>query len=315
MWLSWVELIGGLAILIVGGDFLVRSSVSLALYMRISSLVIGLTVVSFGTSFPELVVSLNAALDGHPDISIGNVIGSNIANLALVLGLSALIFPMSVRRSTVVYDWPVMLLATVALIYFAWDLHIEFYEGVILFTALVIYNVVLIRASRKASKKELDMDDVEELKERSSANMIRVIITFLISLIALIFGAEILVDGAVGVARSFGMEERVIAVSIVAFGTSAPELATSLIALYKKEAGISVGNLIGSNIFNILGILGVTAIVKPVGVNPQIMATDIYWVMAIPLLLYPILLTRMRVARFEGFLLFATYVTYLILIF
>ena len=315
MWLSWVELIGGLLILIVGGDFLVRSSVKLALYLKISSLVIGLTVVSFGTSFPELVVSLNAALDGHPDISVGNVIGSNIANLALVLGLSALIFPMAVKRSTVVFDWPIMLIATVVLILFAWDLEIQFYEGVILFVALLVYNFVLIRASRKATKDDMDMEDVEELKERSSANMIRAIIIFVISLVALILGAEILVDGAVGIARSCGIEERVIAVSIVAFGTSAPELATSLIALYKKEAAISVGNLIGSNIFNILGILGVTAIVTPIDVNPQIMASDIYWVMGIPLLLYPMLLTRMRVARIEGVLLFGAYLTYMILIF
>ncbi|NQV53788.1 MAG: calcium/sodium antiporter [Flavobacteriales bacterium] len=315
MALSWVQLIGGLVILIIGGDFLVRSSVKLALYLRISSLVIGLTVVSFGTSFPELVVSMNAALDGHPDISVGNVVGSNIANLALVLGISAMFFPMAVRRSTVVFDWPMLLLSTVLLIVFAWDLHIELWEGLVFFTGLIVYNFVLIRGSRKQNRRESAEVIDKEIDASSSADLIRALVIFGLSLIALVGGADLLVNGAVGVALSFGIEERIIAVSIVAFGTSAPELATSMIALYKKESSISVGNLIGSNIFNILGILGLTAIVSPVDVNPAILEFDMYWALAIPLLLYPILLTRLRVARIEGVLLFATYVTYLILIF
>ncbi len=317
MILSWVQLIGGLIVLIIGGDFLVRTSVRLALYLKISSMVIGLTVVSFGTSFPELVVSLNAALDGHPDIALGNVVGSNIANLALVLGLSALLFPMKVKRPTVVFDWPIMLIATILLILFSLDLQFSWWEGVIFFIGIVVYNVVLIRASRRDSRKaelELDEIDVEEVGH-SKAELIRTLILFLVSLIALIFGAEILVKGAVGVARSFGLEERIIAVSIVAFGTSAPELATSLIALYKGEGSISVGNLIGSNIFNILGILGVTAVLSPIAINPSILHFDYYWVIGIPLLLYPMLLTRLRVGRVEGFLLFATYIAYLVVIF
>lgn len=315
MVLDWVQLIGGLLILIIGGDFLVRSSVKLALYLRISSLVIGLTVVSFGTSFPELVVSLNAALDGHPDISVGNVVGSNIANLALVLGISAMFFPMAVRRSTVVFDWPIMLLATIILIVFSWDLRIELWEGWVFFSGLITYNAVLIRGSRKENKTEIAEEFDVEIEASDSADLIRAIILFGLSLIALVGGAELLVNGAVGVARSIGIEERIIAVSIVAFGTSAPELATSLIALYKKETSISVGNLIGSNVFNILGILGLTAIVSPVDVNPAILSFDMFWALAIPLLLYPMLLTRLRVARIEGVLLFATYVIYLILIF
>jgi len=315
MVLDWVQLIGGLLILIIGGDFLVRSSVKLALYLRISSLVIGLTVVSFGTSFPELVVSLNAALDSHPDISVGNVVGSNIANLALVLGISAMFFPMAVRRSTVVFDWPIMLLATIILIVFSWDLRIELWEGLVFFSGLITYNAVLIRGSRKENKTEIAEEFDVEIEASDSADLIRAIILFGLSLIALVGGAELLVNGAVGVARSIGIEERIIAVSIVAFVTSAPELATSLIALYKKETSISVGNLIGSNVFNILGILGLTAIVSPVDVNPAILSFDMFWALAIPLLLYPMLLTRLRVARIEGVLLFATYVIYLILIF
>lgn len=315
MWLSWVLLIGGLAILIVGGDFLVRSSVRLALHLKVSPLVIGLTIVSLGTSFPELVVSMNAALDGHPDIAIGNVVGSNIANLALVLGLSAMFFPMLVKRSTVVFDWPIMLLASILLFVFAWDLQIEAWEGLVFLSGLAMYNFVLIRSSRKQNRR-LEMDELEvENDDKSSANLIRTLIVLIVSIAALIGGAEILVEGAIGVARAFGMEERIIAVTIVAFGTSVPELATSLVALYKDESSISVGNLIGSNVFNILGILGVTAVVHPIDVNPAILAFDMYWVLAIPLLLYPMLLTRMRVGRLEGALLFSTYVAYIALVF
>ncbi|MEQ9186775.1 MAG: calcium/sodium antiporter [Cryomorphaceae bacterium] len=315
MWLSWVLLIGGLAILIVGGDFLVRSSVRLALHLKVSPLVIGLTIVSLGTSFPELVVSMNAALDGHPDIAIGNVVGSNIANLALVLGLSAMFFPMMVKRSTVVFDWPIMLLASILLLVFAWDLQIEVWEGFVFLSGLTMYNFVLIQSSRKQNRSlELDELDVEN-DDKSRANLIRTLIVLTVSIIALIGGAEILVEGAIGVATAFGMEERIIAVSIVAFGTSVPELATSLVALYKDESSISVGNLIGSNVFNILGILGVTAVVHPIDVNPDILAFDMYWVLAIPLLLYPMLLTRMKVGRLEGALLFATYVAYIALVF
>jgi cation:H+ antiporter len=314
MLLSWIELIGGLIILIAGGDFLVRTSVKLALFLRISSMVIGLTVVSFGTSFPELVVSLDAALGDHPDIALGNVVGSNIANLALVLGLSALLYPMAVKRTSVVFDWPVMLVATALLIAFAWDGIISAWEGLVLLFGIIAYNVVLIRASRIANDEGSTAEE-EGPTHFSSANVIRVVMWFVLSLAALILGAELLVEGAVGVARSFGVEERVIGLTIVAFGTSAPELATSLIALHRNETSISVGNLIGSNIFNIFGILGVTAVCRPIPVNPAIQDFDFYWAIGIPLLLFPLLLTRMKLSRYEGGMLFLSYICYIWLLF
>lgn len=314
MIIGWLQLIGGLAILIVGGEFLVRSSVKLALYLRVSAMVVGLTVVSFGTSFPELMVSLNAAIDGYADISIGNVVGSNIANLALVLGLTALIFPLSVKRSTVTTDWPAMLIVTILLIVLSLDGELETWEGGLFVLILLAYNLWVIRSARKELRAEA-LEDVDTDFKRSSADMIRATILLVVSIGALILGADLLVDGAVVVAEGFGVSERVIAVSIIAFGTSAPELATSLIAVYRKETAISIGNLIGSNLFNILGILGVTALVKPIGISYDVLHFDYYWVIGIPLLLYPILLTRMRVTRIEGALLFAAYVVYLFMVF
>ena len=305
-----LQLIGGLLILLVGGEFLVRASVKLALHLNISSIVIGLTVVSFGTSFPELVVSVTAALDGHPDISLGNVVGSNIANLGLVLGLTAIVFPIKVQRSSVVVHWPLMLLSTLLLIFFAWDLIIDTWEALMLVICLVAYNMLVIKVSGGAEVEELDTDI-----EKSRTGLIRTILILTFSIGLLILGADLLVEGAVIVARSFGLEERIIAVSIIAFGTSAPELATSLIAVYRKETSIGVGNLIGSNIFNILAILGITGILHPIAVNPAILSFDLIWVLGIPLLITPFLLSRMKVSRIEGVLLVGLYLSYLYLIF
>jgi cation:H+ antiporter len=313
MILGWLQLIGGLLILLAGGEFLVRSSVKLALHLNISSIVIGLTVVSFGTSFPELVVSVNAALDGHPDISLGNVVGSNIANLGLVLGLTAVLFPISVQRSSVVLHWPLMLLSTLLLILFSWDLMIEMWEALILVGCLIAYNILVIKVSGGN-----DVEEIEELEtgiEKSYSGVIRTLIILLGSIALLIFGADLLVEGAVVVARSFGLEERIIAISVIAFGTSAPELATSLIAVYKKETSIGIGNLIGSNIFNILAILGITGIMHPIQVNSEILSFDLWWVLGIPLLITPFLLSRMKVSRMEGGVLVGMYFLYMYLIF
>lgn len=319
MIVGWIKLVAGLIILIAGGEWLVRSSVRLALFFKVSSMVIGLTIVSMGTSFPELVVSVNAALDGHPDIALGNVVGSNIANLALVMGLSALLLPMAIQRSSVIIDWPVMLVATIVMILFSLDLRISTLEGAILVCALVAYNLFTIKAARNASGDvDSEIDPlVDELAEKrfTSADMLRVSILLVGGLVALVFGADLLVDGAVSVARSFGIEERVIGLTIVAFGTSAPELATSLIAVYRRETSIGIGNLIGSNIFNILGILGITAIVSPINVNEEILGFDYYWVIGVPLLLFPFLISRMKITRLEGTILFGSYLVYIFLLF
>jgi len=310
MILAWMQLVGGLVLLIVAGEFLVKSAVKLSLYLKISPLVIGLTVVSFGTSFPELVVSVNAALGGHPDIAMGNVVGSNIANLALVLGVTSLLFPMVIQRSTVVVEWPLMVIVTLILIAFAYDGVIARWEGGVLLFGLLAYNFLVIRNSRKNPSDEVDADF-----KRSDADMIRTMLILGVSIAALVFGADILVKGAVEIARDFGVEERIIAVTIVAFGTSAPELAASLVAVYRKEEALSIGNLIGSNIFNILGIVGATSLIKQISVNSKILSVDLWWVIGIPVLVYPFLLTKMKISKMEGFLLLGAYILYIVLLF
>ena len=310
--LRWVQLLVGLIILIVGGDILVRSASKLAVYLKVSSLVIGLTVVSFGTSFPELVVSVNAALDGHADISLGNVVGSNIANIALVLGLTALIFPLAVSRATIIKDWPLLLIISSLLLVFCWDLEISRIEGAFLFLGIVAYNVIVIRTSRK---DESQIEEIDTGYQKGKTDLLRTSILLSISLGALIWGADLLVDGAVGVARAFNIQERVIAITIIAFGTSAPELATSLIAVYRKESGISLGNLIGSNIFNILGILGVTSLLRPISVNPEIKTFDLLFMIGIPLFIFPFLVLRQKLTRLEGGMLLFVYLLYIFLLF
>lgn len=313
MIIGWLQLIGGLLILLAGGEFLVRAAVKLALHLNISSIVVGLTVVSFGTSFPELVVSVNAALDGHPDIAMGNVVGSNIANLGLVLGLTAVVFPIKVKRASVVLHWPLMLFSTLLLILFSWDLRIETWEAVVFLIGLVAYNVLVIKVSRTSEIEALE--GVDSDIQKSWTGLFRTMMILVASVGLLILGADLLVEGAVTIARSFGIEERVIAVSIIAFGTSAPELATSLIAVYRKETSIGVGNLIGSNIFNILAILGITGVIQPIIVNPDIFSFDLLWALGIPLVLAPFLLTRMKVSRLEGSMLVLAYLSYLFLVF
>ncbi|MDP4662833.1 MAG: sodium:calcium antiporter, partial [Salibacteraceae bacterium] len=229
-----------------------------------------------------------------------------------VLGLTALIFPIAVGRATLVKDWPIMLLVSALLILFGWDLTIERWEGVILFIGIIIYNVWIIRSSRKQNK---EIEEVETNFKKGAADLARTLLLLLVSLGGLIWGADLLVDGAVGVARAFNIEERIIAITIIAFGTSAPELATSLIAVYRKEDGISLGNLIGSNIFNILGILGATSILNPIEVNAEIKSFDFIFMIGIPLALLPLMLFQSKVSRFAGFLLLISYFGYIFLLF
>ncbi len=306
-------LIIGLAVLVIGGEFLVRGAVGIATVLKLSPLVIGLTVVSFGTSAPELLVSVNAALNDNPGIAIGNVLGSNIANLALVLGVTVLIFPLVVERQTKWIDWPAMMIASILFFIFAQDLLIEAWEGIVLLVFLISFTVFLIRKSRKESKsKELEeaMDEIEDaLKSTPKA------LGFLaLGLVGLYFGSEWLLKGAVGIAESAGMEQHVIGLTIVAFGTSAPELVASCVAAFRQQTDISIGNLIGSNIFNICAVLGTTAVVKEVRVESAIMDSDMLWMLGISLALLPLMIIGAKIGRLKGFLLFGTYVLYITLL-
>ncbi|MEX1193360.1 MAG: calcium/sodium antiporter [Brumimicrobium sp.] len=304
----------GLAALIIGGDFLVRGSVGIAAKARLSKLVIGMTVVSFGTSAPELIVSLQSAADGLPEIAIGNVIGSNIANLALVLGLTVLIFPMPVSRNTIRFDWPMMMLASILFYLFALNLNIERWEGVLLLLVLVAFIVFLIRNSRKKEEVQLDIpNDLEVLTKKIS--IWKHLLFLLLGLVGLYFGANWLIDGAKALAERGGLSKHVIGITVVAFGTSVPELVTSCVAAYKKETDISVGNLIGSNIFNIMVVLGITSIVKPIGIEPNVMSWDILWMIGISLIIFPMMVFRKKIGRFSGFVLLAAYIGYIISLF
>ena len=300
-------LVLGLVLLIVGGDFLVKGSVALALRMRVSMVVIGLTVVSFATSAPELIVSVYSALTGHPDMAIGNVIGSNIANISLVLGLTALVYPLSFKKRLYQFDIPVMLTACVLLAIFLFtNTLLEAWEGFVFVVLLGLLTLYLIQNSRK---QELPSKEVRV----PSIPLFKLSFYLVFGGACLYFGSHFLVNGASGLAREIGLSERIISLSIVAFGTSVPELAASIIAAFKKQKDLSIGNLIGSNIFNVLAVLGITSIVKPIAVLDESLVTnDIWWMLGISVLLYPLifLFKKNHFGRVEGVVLVMVYTTY-----
>ena len=314
--MSYLLLLLGLAFLFIGGDFLVRGAVSLALKFRISVLVIGLTVVAFATSAPELLVSLQAAIDGHPDIALGNVVGSNIANIGLIMGFTALLVSLPVQRLDYRFDWLVMLTMTLILIAFLYFFNgINFFAGASFTIILIAYNYFKIYKSRKENTKIAE-EEVDEAAKKEP--MAKVLIFLLLGVLGLRYGALFFVEGASGIAMSFGVSERAISVTIVAFGTSVPELAASLIAAYKNEKDLAIGNLIGSNIFNILAVLGLTALVTPINMlDKNLLYVDSWWMLGYALLIFPMmgLITKGKLGRIEGFILFATYATYIVLTF
>lgn len=297
--------------LVVGGEFLVRSAVALSFKFNVSRMVIGLTVVSFATSLPELIVSLQAALDGFSDISLGNVIGSNIANIGLVLGITAIISSLAVDRDFSRFNWPVMMLFSIALYYLLFtEETITRIEGFGLLVALIIYLIVLIRRSR--NKAEIAVEGIDDnLKATSN---FKIVIWLFIGGLALWGGSELLVSGAVDLATLLGVSERVISVTMIAVGTSVPELAASVIAALKKEKAISLGNLIGSNIFNIASVLGITAIIQPIQIQSDaILTNDIFWMIAFAFVLIPLAFIPKQfvISRYKGAILFVGYVIFI----
>ncbi|CAG5078103.1 calcium/sodium antiporter [Parvicella tangerina] len=306
-------LIAGLAVLIVGGEVLVRGAVGLSAAMKISPLVIGMTVVSFGTSAPELLVSLQSALDGNPGIAIGNVVGSNIANLALVLGITVLIFPIVAEKQTKRIDYPMMMVASLLFALFALNLMIDRWEGFVFVGVLIAFTVYLIRTSRKDEKSKLEVVLEGESADAGEVtdSLGKSLLFLLFGLVGLYFGSEWFVSGASDLAGKFGMSDSVIGVTVVAFGTSAPELVASIMAAVKKQSDISVGNLIGSNIFNIFAVLGVTSIVKPVGVDQEVLSFDMLWMLGVAAIMVVVLYLGDKIGRWKGFLLLSSYVAYI----
>ncbi len=311
MSILWVVL--GFILLVVGGEYLVRSSVALSFKFNISKMVIGMTVVSFATSAPELLVSLQAALSGSPAIAINNVVGSNIANIGLVLGVTALVGSIAVDKSFYKMNWPVMMVFSIVLYYFLKnDNVLTAFEGGGLFLGLLAFLFVLIRSA----KKEIVIEEVDE--NLAKVSNFKIVIWLLIGAVALYFGSEWLVDGSKEIALSVGVSEAVIGVSLIAIGTSVPELAASVIAAAKQEKAISLGNLIGSNIFNIGSVLGLTSLVKPIEVTePQILTNDIFWMLGFAAVLIPLIFIpkRMQISRFKGFFLVLAYSAFMIFVF
>jgi cation:H+ antiporter len=299
----------GLALLSYGAEALVRGSSSLALRLGLSPLVVGLTVVAFGTSSPELVVSLKAGLAGQGNISVGNVVGSNICNLGLILGICALVTPIATTTQIVRIDIPIMIAATALTIFLLSDGTLGRTEGIILYALLLAYVISSVLLARRQSADTLGAEFGQEVKVSKRG----LAVDFLMvagGLVLLIFGARFLVDGAVVIARAFGWSEALIGLTVIAVGTSLPELATSLVAAVKKEVDIAVGNIVGSNIFNLLGILGITAMVAPLDAS-GISLVDYAVMAAFALVLWPMAYHQKRITRLEGAILLSGYTAYL----
>jgi cation:H+ antiporter len=311
--MSIVYAIIGLILLVIGGELLVRASVGLSFKLKLSKLVIGMTVVSFATSAPELIVSMQSAFDGHPDLALSNVVGSNIANIALVLGLTAIISPLFVDLEFFKINWPKMMIASFLLYFFLQnDLVLSRFEGGILFVLLILFIFLLVSRARKLHLSA--PEDVDESLEKTGN--LKLLFWLILGGTALWFGSKLLIDGAIEIATKFGVSENLIGVSMVAFGTSIPELAASIIAALRKEKAISLGNLIGSNIFNIGSVLGLTALIKPIQVRDmQILDNDIFWMIGIAAILVPMALLpkRNKLSRIEGVILFASYIGFIYL--
>ena len=297
-----VFLLLGIVFLLVGGDLLVKSSAALASKLNVSPFLIGITVVSFGTSAPELLVSLNASLQGSTGIAMGNVIGSNIANIALVLGLTILIRPINLESKRYLFSWLIMLVSSVMFYGFSVDGVIDPIDGLFFISGLILFISLSIRY------RDSSIDE-EEIEERLNTRLIP--LYFILGAAGLYFGSEFLVANSVIIAKHFGLSEFVIGITIVALGTSLPELVTSVIAILKGQSSISIGNLIGSNIFNVFAVLGITSLVRPLDADTSLLISDLPIMLGVTLLLGLFLFISRKLRRIEGVLLISIYLIYL----
>lgn len=304
---SYLLVLAGFVLLFLCGNWLVKGGVELSRHFRVSPLVAGLTIVAFGTSAPELFVSVKAVYTDLPDISIGNVVGSNIANVALILGAVAIVFPLHVKRPSVLFDWIVMMVSFLLLFLFLTNGVLQFFEGLIFFSLIIGYIVWSVYSSRRKSAKKKEVFPSPAMKILPAIGLV------VLAVAGLYFGAEWLVKGASNLAIDWGVSERVVGISVVAFGTSVPELATSLAASVKKEMDISIGNIIGSNIFNVFSILGITALLKPLNVSPTVVSFDMVWMVAVAvlLILFMLPLSRGVLSRWKGAILLMVYIVYI----
>ncbi len=296
-------LLTGLILLIIGGEFLVRSAVSIAKKFNVPPLLIGVTIVSFGTSAPELMVSLQAALDSSNDIAIGNIVGSNIANIGLVLGLTILLKPIFIDRVKYSFSWWIMLFSSVLFYLFVLDGHLSLLDGLIFVFGLLLFILFSIKY----------IQNEEQIVNDSSPGLSNhlVVLYFIGGSLGLYFGSELFVTNAVFIADYFGVSQFIIGITVVALGTSLPELVTSLVAIYKNQESISFGNLIGSNIFNVFAVLGITSIVKELKISKEVVNFDLLIMIGFALVL-GIIIYGKKISRVKGLLLFTGYLIYII---
>ena len=310
--MNFLLILSGFILLIFGGNWLLKSAVSISLRLQIPKIIIGMTVVSFATSAPELIVSVKAALNGSPDLALGNVVGSNIANLALVLGITLLIAKIDVQKSFHTINWPVMMIASLLLYFFLLnDYLISTIEGIFLVSFLVIFLIYLLKLQKQVVEQDMSEDIVSLSKPKTIAFLF-------IGSIGLWGGSELLINGATNMALDFGVSERLIGITVVSIGTSIPELATSMIAIYNKEKGISLGNLLGSNIFNVFAVLGITSIVSPLVVSDMnIINFDIYVMLFFSAIIFPLIFfpKKYLLGRTKGFIILSFYSVYIYNIF
>lgn len=306
--LNAIFILLGLVALILGGNSLLKAAVALSLRLQIPKIVIGMTVVSFATSAPELIVSIKAALDGFPDLSLGNVMGSNIANLGLVLGITVMLGSIQVTKSFYKTDWPVMMFSALLFFVFIYfDGVLTFWEGFTMFALLLVFLWYLLRFQENAVVDELPEDD-------TPLPLHKTFVFTIIGGIGLWGGSELLISGAVGLATFFGVSERIIGITIISVGTSVPELAASIIGVIKKEKAISLGNLLGSNIFNVFAVLGITAMITPIrAVDQVLLNSDIFWMLGFAFVVLPLVFipSNMRLGWRDGLILLGAYALFL----
>ncbi len=304
----YIYIILGLAFLIMGGHFLVQSAVSVAEKLGVSSLLIGLTLVGFGTSMPELVTSLQAAFSGSPGIAVGNVIGSNIANILFILGLSAIVFPVMIQKASFIRDASFLTLATALTLGAVLYGQLTYFMGAGLLISLVIYISIVIKTEKTSPVRD---DSPHKYTSDTHKLLLKNATHFVFGLCLTIAGAKLLVSGAINIASGLGVSETVIGVTIVAVGTSLPELVTSLVASFKKQGHIAYGNIIGSNIYNVFGILGITSLIKPIAVPISIAQFDIWVMCGAAILLVFSAISGWKISRNEGLLYLSLYAAYI----
>jgi cation:H+ antiporter len=305
----------GVVVLAVGGEILVRGAVSLARVLGVTPAVIGLTVVAIGTSFPELVISITAALQGSPDISVGNVVGTNIFNLLGVLGAGALLSSMAVEGSAVRREWPVLLVVTIGFVVVSLDGTLSRLEGLLFVCAYIAFLVYSVRVARREVGGAEEAAYKEEIASRIlSRSTMTAIMLIAGGLALLLYGGDVIVDGAVSIARIAGMSERVIALTVIAVGTSMPELASTAVAVRRSRSEVAVANMLGTNVFNILGVLGIGAMLSPTPIAREVIRFDGPWLVGAVLILLPAMRTGFRISRREGVLFLLLYSTYVLLL-